>query len=206
MICIIVPVKKLERTKSRLADLLDIDERIKLSLYLLEDLLRVIDSAGIFETIVVGSDDEVRDIAKEFNARFVKDESKGVNEAVRLTEDYAEVFEASLVIPIDLILLEPIDLIMLDDITKDMRNGIILTPSNRLDGTNLLLRKPALVMDTYYDMDSYLLHINKALAKGLEVKILLNDRLVHDLDSIDDIEYVMRYENGKKSIRYLRSL
>lgn len=206
MICIIVPVKRLKDTKSRLSDLLNIDERMKLSLYLLEDLLTITSIIDGFETIVVGSDDEVKDIAKKFNAKFIEDESKGVNEAVKLADSYTKEFEASLVIPIDLVLLEPIDLIMLYDITKDMKDGIILSPSNRLDGTNLLLRKPSLIMDTYYDMDSYLLHLHKALDQGLDVRILLNNRITHDLDSIADIKHIMNIDANKKSINYLKTI
>ncbi|GIU71269.1 MAG: hypothetical protein KatS3mg003_1259 [Candidatus Nitrosocaldaceae archaeon] len=208
MICIIIPVKKLEYTKSRLSSILNKDQRIRLSLYMLEDLLNVIDIANrnIFKPIVIGSDQAVKEIADRFDAYFIEDANEGVNEAVRLADDVAKDYDASLVIPIDLILLEPIDLIMLYDIAEDIDKGVIITPSARLDGTNILLRKPSSIIDTYYDMDSYLLHMNKALEDGLDVRILLNTRITYDLDSIRDLKYAINTNINKKSILYLNML
>lgn len=206
MISIVIPVKRLIYTKSRLSSLLSKEERVNLSLYLLEDLLDLISTLDLFDVIVVGSDDEVKTVANRFNARFIRDESVGVNEAVKLAYDYLKESKASLVIPIDLVLLEPTDLIMLYETSKEIEQGIIIVPSDRLDGTNILLRKPSLVMDTYYDMDSYLLHIEKALDLGLEVRILLNDRIRYDLDSFADIKRIISINTNKKSIAYLKDL
>ncbi len=206
MISIIIPVKRLESTKSRLASILSKEQRIELSIYLLEDLLRIINTCNIFDVIIVGSDQTIERLASSFNVRFILDQGEGVNNAVRLADSHIDKFEASMIVPLDLPLLEPIDLIMIEDISKSIKKGIIITPSYRLDGTNILLRKPSLVMQTYYDMDSYLIHIQKAKEQGLEIKILLNDRLMHDLDSIEDIDYLINSRSNKKSISYLKGI
>ncbi|MEM2855693.1 MAG: 2-phospho-L-lactate guanylyltransferase [Candidatus Nitrosocaldaceae archaeon] len=205
MICIVIPVKRLVRTKSRLAGIFGIDIRKRLTLYMLEDMLSIINNKT-FQTIVVGYDDEVKDLSKRFDAIFIKDEDKGINEAISLTDDYCKRFDASIVIPVDLLLLTPIDLFVLRDIARYKRRGIVITPSSRLDGTNILLRKPPLVMKTYYDKDSYLIHINKALEDSLDVSILLNNRIMYDLDSIDDINYLVNHNINKKSVSYLKQL
>jgi 2-phospho-L-lactate guanylyltransferase len=206
MICIIIPVKRLEFAKSRLSEILSKEQRVELSIYLLEDLLSVIKACNIFDIIIIGYDQSIESMASSFNIIFIHERGEGVNNAIRLADKYMDRFEASIVIPIDLPLLEPIDLMIIKDISNSIKNGIIITPSYRLDGTNLLLRKPPLVMETYYDMDSYLLHIQKAREKGLEVKILLNERIMHDLDSIEDINYLLNTKSNKKSILYLKDI
>ena len=60
-------------------------------------------------------------------------------------------------------------------ITKDLEGiikfsgkfekGICIVPSRRYDGTNILLRKPNLIIDTFYDNDSFYNHIKKTLEK-----------------------------------------
>ena len=205
-VCIIIPVKRLRDSKSRLADVLPLEARVNLSLYLLEDLLDIIRAIDNLTPMVIGHDDDVKSIARRYKARFIKDDSKGVNDAIALADRYSKRFDASIVIPIDLPLMSKDDLKMLIDDAKDKKKYVIIIPSSRFDGTNILLRKPPSVMDTYYDMDSYLLHLNKALELGLEVSILLNHKLMHDLDSIDDIDYIIEHGSDKRSIRYLRSI
>lgn len=205
-ICAIIPVKRLDSSKSRLSSMLDKESRIKLSIYLLEDLLSVVDC--VFDSVVVGYDDEVKRISEMFSSKFIKDNGSGVNDAVRFANEYCKAYDATIVLPIDLILLTTIDLVIIKEVARRVKRGIVITPSRRLDGTNILLRKPPLVMDTYYDMDSYLIHIDKALEQGLEVNILLNNRLRYDLDDAKDLKYLLNIEFNikKKSVEYLKSL
>jgi 2-phospho-L-lactate guanylyltransferase (CobY/MobA/RfbA family) len=67
----IVPVKRLENGKSRLATFLSSTERIKLCELLLKDTLSTLKKTSrISEVIVVSSDVQAEKIAKRYDAKF----------------------------------------------------------------------------------------------------------------------------------------
>lgn len=203
----IVPVKTFASSKKRLADLLTVDQRINLSEAMLYDVLNsVTRCSSISKTIVVSKDEKILSIAREFGATIVKEEEElGVNAAVALTDDICRNSDASIVIPQDLPLIRPYDLDALCESAKE-KNCIIITPSHRYDGTNALLRKPPDVIKTHYDEDSYEIHLKKAKEKNVPAKIIMNRRLMIDLDEPSDIAHIMSEDSSTRTVAYLQEL
>ena len=56
-----------------------------------------------------------------------------------------------------------------------------------MDGTNLLLRKPNSIINTYYDNNSFYNHIKAATNSNNTIKIFTFERLMIDLDTMEDI-------------------
>ena len=203
----IVPVKTLANSKKRLGKLLTVDERIKLSEAMLYDVLNSLcASRSISKIIVVSKDENVLSIAKEFGTTIVREEQeRGVNAAVALTDSICKRSDASLVIPQDLPLIQPVDLDMLCSSAKE-KNCVIITPSHRYDGTNALLRKPPHIIRTHYDEDSYEIHLQKAKENNVRAKIILNRRLMIDLDEPSDITHIMAGDSSTRTVTYLRKI
>jgi 2-phospho-L-lactate guanylyltransferase len=192
-LCVIIPVKRLDKGKSRLARLLNAKERAMLSTAMLKDILHVISySHYISDVFVVTSDDTVKEIAYSYGALVLKDEDKGVNHAVSLTNEYVKDYHASVILPHDIPLISNLDIAMLYTSALYTKECVVITPSHRLDGTNALLRKNPLIIDTHYDEDSYMLHIKEAMDKGVRVKILLSKGLMYDIDEVDDLRLFMK--------------
>ena len=192
-LCAIIPVKRLDKGKSRLARVLNVKERAMLSAAMLKDILHVISySHYISDVFVVTSDDTVKEIAYSYGALVLKGEDKGVNHAVSLANEYVKDYHASVILPHDIPLISNLDIAMLYNSALYSKECIVITPSHRLDGTNALLRKSPLIIDTHYDEDSYTLHIKEAMSKGVRVKILLSKGLMYDIDEIDDLYYMLR--------------
>jgi 2-phospho-L-lactate guanylyltransferase len=200
-------VKTFANGKKRLASLLTVDERIKLSEAMLYDVLDAVSNCrSISKTIIVSKDERIWSIAKEFGTMIVEEaEEMGVNAAVALTDNICRDSDASIVIPQDLPLIQPSDL---DTFCKSAGNEdcIIITPSHRYDGTNALLRKPPNIMKTHYDEDSYEIHLKKARENNISAKIIMNKRLMLDLDEPGDIAQIMSENSETRTITYLKEI
>ena len=121
----------------------------------------------------------------------------GVNNAVELANEFIERngFDKSIVIPIDLPLLSTKDLEGIIKFSGKFEKGICIVPSQRYDGTNILLRKPNQIIDTFYDNNSFYNHIKKTFEKKKVVKIFNYEKLMSDLDTIEDVVTIINRYN-----------
>ena len=206
-ICAIVPAKTLASSKKRLAKLLTVDERIRLSEAMLYDVLHSIcNCKSISKVIVISKDERVLSMAKEFGTMVVREEEElGVNAAVALTDSICKDSDASIVVPQDLPLILPSDIDALCSSAKE-KSCVIIAPSHRYDGTNALLRKPPNVIKTHYDEDSYEIHVQKAKERKVPVKIVMNRRLMLDLDEPTDITHIMLGNSSTRTVSYLQQI
>jgi len=207
----IVPVKRFEHAKTRLSPMLDYDDRAQLSSLMLEDTLHILSSARLLsEVVIVSSDKRAEELALKHGAKFLREEEeKGVNSAIALADSYSikKAADATIVIPHDLPLLSKTDISEPYWMAETKSRCIIITPSLRYDGTNMLLRKPPCIIGTSYDSDSYNNHVNTAIKLGIPVKRLLSKTLMHDIDTPEDILDLIRHEaaSSARSIKFIKS-
>ena len=204
-----MPAKQFEKGKSRLASLLDIHDRVKLGELLLDSTLHTLENAtALYSTVVISTDVRAKRIAKMHGAIFV-DEGKhiGVNNAVNMANDYCTQAGAvaTVVVPQDLPLALSEDIDMVCNAAKDYDRCLIICPSARYDGSNVLLRRPPKLIDSHYDNNSFNMHINAAKKIGAKIKIILSRRIMRDLDTLEDAQYLAKEPRTCKSLVYLRS-
>ncbi len=207
----IVPVKRFENAKTRLSSVLDRDDRIRLSSLMLEDTLHILSTASsLTKVVIVSSDKRAEELATKHGADFVNEQKeKGVNSAVALANSYCirEAAEATIIIPYDLPLLDISDISKAQELARKESKCIVICPSHRYDGTNMLLRKPPSVITTFYDSDSYNTHIKSAATHGVSIKYLFSKSLMHDIDTPEDALRLIREGRGAtaQSIKFLKS-
>jgi 2-phospho-L-lactate guanylyltransferase len=205
----LVPVKKFESSKSRLGAVLSINERIKLSELLLINTISVLKkSSAISNIVVVSSDERAMEIARRTDAKFLKEaKDRGVNAAIAVADDYSSEnrAHATIVIPVDLPLLTATDVNMMCRKAKSPERCLVISPSIRYDGSNALLRKPSRLLKTHYDEDSFNAHIRTATQFGIPIKVVLSQRIMKDLDSIEDIKILMNQRVTNPPVAYLKS-
>ncbi|MGC1932171.1 MAG: 2-phospho-L-lactate guanylyltransferase [Candidatus Nitrosopolaris sp.] len=205
----LVPVKKFESSKSRLAAVLSVDERIKLSELLLINTISVLTkSSAISEIVIVSSDEVAMEIARRNDAKFLKEvKDHGVNAAIARADDYSSESgaDATIVIPQDLPLLSPADVNMICRKAESPERCLVICPSIRYDGSNALLRKPSRLLKTHYDEDSFKAHIRAATQVGIPVKVFLSKRIMMDLDTTEDIKILMKQRITNLPVAYLKS-
>lgn len=207
----IVPVKRFENAKTRLSSMLDTEDRIRLSSLMLEDTLQILSVApSLTQVIIVSADKRADEIATKHGAKFLPEEKeKGVNSAVALADGYCiekEAADATIVIPHDLPLLDTIVISKACELAEKESTCIVICPSVRYDGTNMLLRKPPSVIGTFYETDSYNMHVRTAIKLGIPVKPLLSKSLMYDIDTPEDALHLIKEENvAAKSLEFIKS-
>jgi 2-phospho-L-lactate/phosphoenolpyruvate guanylyltransferase len=186
----IVPVKRFENAKTRLSLMLSPEDRIFLSSVMLQETLRALASCRHLERIiVVSSDERAKELTASAGATYLHEEKdNGVNAAVELADRYSMSHHAdtTIVIPQDLPLLDAQEISMACDLAGGEDRCIVICPSQRYDGTNMLLRKPPEIIRTSFDRNSYENHIAAAKDSGVEVRLFLSKKLMLDIDTPDD--------------------
>lgn len=196
----LVPVKRFENSKSRLKFVLPEEARIRLTeLLLIDTISTIMKSSTVEATVIVSADDRARIISQRMGAKFVRqDLDIGVDQAVMAGDQYCNKNGAntSIVIPHDLPLLRPEHIDKICNSSEVCEKCVVICPSLRHDGSNILLRKPIGLIKTHYDNDSYVRHIEEALVVRAAIFVVLCDSTMIDIDTKRDIELLSRYESG----------
>jgi len=208
-ICAIIPVKSFDQAKSRLSVLLDREQRIELCRFLLQDTLNTLSLCReLTKIIVVSSDPLVKEITQNLGLECLfQSEDQGVNSAIKYADNFLSTNGnwVSITIPCDLPLILPKDIDGVCQVIPKEGACVIVSPSYKFDGTNLLARTPFnIISDTRYDNDSFQGHLEASIEAGANTKVLLSTRLMIDLDTPEDLRLVLSKDaSAKKSISYL---
>lgn len=206
----VVPVAPLSRVKTRLSPLLSQLERSKLVLCMLSDVVTALKAtSSIQETIVVTSDDKVAKYATslgvntlierhppELNAALVLATSKLLNEFPDC---------ASLIVPVDIPMLEPSSLMEVIRLADDASESIVIAAQSNNGGTNLLLRLPSDIINPSFGQDSFTIHRSKALSKGIRFEEYKSRNISLDIDTADDLKEFMGIGMQTNTWDYLKN-
>jgi 2-phospho-L-lactate guanylyltransferase len=207
----IVPVKSFENAKSRFGSLLSMHERIKLSGMLLERTICTLKKTPTIQRILlVSSDTRIKGIASKYGVTFlVESKEAGVNSAVRLADKFciSARADASLVLPTDLPLIVPEDIDIMCKTVLEKDSCVILCPSYKFDGSNVLFRKPCNIIRTSYDKNSYPNHVLAGIRSNANTRVLFLNRLMIDIDTVNDIKKMLSIGQSNDQItRYLKTI
>ena len=189
---VIIPVKSFQRSKTRLH--LSEEKTRELCRLLLEEVVKTVSESGLIdETIVVTNEEQVSDIIKKYDCKKIQDvDEKSVNDAVGLAEEYLleNKFTHSIVLPLDVPFFYSEDLERLLRFSSE--KSVIIVPSKHFDGTNALVRSPINSMMPRYDEGSHSFQIESAKNDDVKISIGLIYRLMLDIDSKEDLEFVLK--------------
>ena len=192
----IIPVKTFSKAKTRLN--LPQDCKEKICSLMLQEVLRTISNCkSINQIILVTKDEAVLKIGKQFNAVEIFDDESGVNNAVNLADEYLsdKNFDCSIIFPQDIPTMISSDIDALLGFIKST-NSVIIVPSRQFNGTNALVRCPAGLMQTRYDMGSYTHQIDAASTKTNNISIAFIRRMMLDIDDESDLAFMLK-QNSK---------
>ena len=191
MLWAIVPVKPLQRSKSKLLQVLTREEVASLGRQMLSHTLQTLAQIPQIEhTLVVSRDSQALAIAREHGARTVTE--RGTPElgdalvrASLVVQGYG--ISSVLVLPADLPLITSRDIEDLIGLLGDPPE-VILAPDRRESGTNAILSSPPGLLEYDFGPESFPRHLDRAKAAGVNVKICRLPSLELDLDVPDDLE------------------
>jgi 2-phospho-L-lactate/phosphoenolpyruvate guanylyltransferase len=186
----IVPVKELGETKSRLSSSLSPEGRAVLTLWMLEHVLATLrEIDGVKRVGVVSPSPRVLSLAEEFDATALRQESRGLNNALEEGRGWAVSRGASslLVLPADLPYLSAFDVRMLLNLLREDERAVVISPDESREGTNALLIRPPEAMPFAFGPGSYEAHLRAARQRGLDPAIYEDASLAFDLDTREDL-------------------
>lgn len=185
----ILPVKRLDKAHSRLAGLLNADQRKRLAeATFLDALGKVRQLKTVDETIVVTSDPTVERHARWLGHRIVKQSedsghsaaaSAGVRAAIEQGADRVAM------LPTDCPLLDPAEL---DDRIGRTPRAALIVPDRAGTGTNALVLSPPDAFPPAFGTDSCARHVSLARRAGISFALERLDSLALDLDTPEDME------------------
>jgi 2-phospho-L-lactate guanylyltransferase len=193
----IIPVKPLQESKSRLANVLTVGQRVNLMAAILERTLRTVSRApGIDRVLVISGDSTVLSMALKHRAMTLDERGAyGLNLAVTravqtATENKAT---AALILPADLPLVQTTDLELMlqpretqDNIKPQRRGFMRICPDVRGEGTNALYISLPTSFTFSYGQESCRKHMEEAARLGLVPTVIRVPGLEFDLDTEGD--------------------
>ena len=195
----IIPVRGLERAKTRLGEVLDAEERRALVEGLLRRTIRAaIMTPGIRAVAVVSPDPEALVVAADSGAVTLPQGGGGLNEGLADGRAWARELGATalVVIPADLpaigpaalerVLVAASDRLAASHPGVDRAALVVLVPDRAGEGTNLLLLSPPGVVPFHFGAGSRAAHADAAARAGAAY-LELSGPLLLDLDTPDDL-------------------
>ena len=201
----IIPVKTFSKAKTRL----DLEQTSKEEIcsLMLKEVLKTISDCNLISKIILVSKDEVSlKIGKQFNAIEIFDNESGVNDAINLADQYIsdKRFDCSVIFPQDIPIMTSFDIDKLLGFIKST-DSVIIVPSRQFNGTNALVRCPADLMKTKYDLGSYKFQIDAASTKTKNISIALIRRMMLDIDDKLDLEFMLKQKDKPDFCNQIKS-
>jgi 2-phospho-L-lactate guanylyltransferase len=192
----IIPMKPLNEGKTRLARQLTRDQRAELIVGMLRRVITAIRGASIGLFWVIGGDERVMRLTRNFDGLWMEELGRGLNDTV------AKAFERAfkegnsvLYLPGDLPFIKPSDVHSL--LRSSARgNNIALAPARRDGGTNGILVPHGIPFRPELGQRSFARHLAQAASNEVSVAICYSPGLGYDLDTVDDLESYEHMEPG----------
>ena len=201
----VLPVKSLQDAKQRLAGMLTARERLELFRAMLEDVLSVLAaSPGLAGILMVTGDADARALGERYGARVLAAEDRGHTAASSLGARTlaAEGMDGMVQVPADIPLVTPADIEALLD-AHGLAPAVTLNPSRDQRGSNAVACSPPDLLPLRFGDDSFLPHLQRARALGIEPQIVRRPGLALDIDTPDDLAAFCSAPSDTRAYAYL---
>lgn len=207
----IVPIKPLNRSKSRLSSVLDIKQRESLSRQMLQRTLDTLtEVVGIGGIMVVSRDAGALSLARGYGVQTLQETgAPELNASLTRATQVVGTFNASgvLVLASDIPLFQPDDIEAMVALAAETP-AVVIAADRRREGTNALLVKPPGVIPYRFGIGSLNKHSDEADAIGAALHIYESPTLGLDVDIPDDLDLYreMLVEREMREPAWLASL
>lgn len=187
----IVPIKPLNRSKSRLSPILNGQQRETLSRQMLEQTLGTLKQVqGISGILAISRDNKALTLARSFNVQTVQESgAPELNAALTRATQLVTSWNASsvLILASDIPLMTVADIDGILALAHHQNNLVVMATDRRDEGTNALLVRPPGLIPYRYGEDSFRKHTEEARRVGAEVKIFHSPTISLDVDVPEDL-------------------
>lgn len=197
---VILPVKRLQDAKLRLANIFHREQRARFSYLMCCDVLATLElSASVQGITIISSDPSLAGLAEEHRAGLILTESDG-----GYSSDAMEAISTLSRSGIDKIAILPSDVpqltcVELDILEKSHKEGITLCPALMDGGTNGLVFSPPLEIPLLFGPQSCSAYQRAATAQGVSVTTVHLPGLERDIDRPEDVLWLREQKSGGRS-------
>lgn len=187
----IIPVKPLNRAKSRLEDVLTSQQRADFAEAMLRHVLSVVSEVPqVTGTLVISRDPRALSIARDYRAKTVHESTPSdLNPALERATEVVRLWhgQAVLILPADLPFITHDDIATMAYLGMDEPTVVIATDQEQ-NGTNAMLVRPAGLINYHYGVGSFALHAKTAIEAGATLKYFDTETLTLDVDVPADLD------------------
>ncbi len=203
----IVPLKGLSASKKRLSTILNPQERKKLTIAMLEDVLIALQNSTVEKTVIISNDSTVRDLAAKFGASYLAEKTHSLNSAIEEATEWClqKGAEAVLVLPADIPLLSTKDVDKIIELGDCEEQIVVLSPSSD-GGTNALFQSPPNLIQASFGPRSFSKHLKEANSRRLNMRLYHSTGVATDIDSAEDLNKLLKTENQTNCRKILDQL
>ena len=192
----IVPMKPLQRAKTRLADALTPSERAAVSLGMLRRVVDAAQASSFSGVWVIGGDAVVKRAAERAGAKWRKDCGGNLNDSLALAMRQAfKCGKAALYLPADLPFVTACDVNALLDASRG-GSALAFAPAKRDGGTNAMLIPRGSPFRPALGKRSFCRHKAQAQRLGIAFAVCESDGFGIDLDTPADLAVCAAAEPG----------
>lgn len=201
----LVPVKPLNRGKSRLSSVLSEEDRALLNYKMLFNTLESLSGVPeVHRVMVVSRDPAILSLAREFGFQTLQedDDASDLNTALKRASVIAQMYGATalLVLPADLPLLKPLAIqAMLKQAGKTP--GMVIAPDRHMEGTNAIWFSPPDLIEFRFGQGSFARHLQQAKDMGVPCVVVEEQALELDLDLPDDLTMLEKIDPSYAILR-----
>ena len=203
----IIPLKKLAVSKKRLATVFTPQERAKLSLVMLEDVLNALRTSLVDNIFVAAEDPQVKKIAEDVGAFYLFANGASLNLAIEEASSYCvkEGAKSILVLPADIPLINTEEINRIIELGDDGNSAVVLSPSHDW-GTNALYQNPPELIPPCFGPESFINHIREAFRSDISVRVHISNQLATDIDSAEDLKKIFEVHNSTVTRQFLERI
>ncbi len=195
---VLIPVKPFREGKSRLAAVLNPEERERLNRWLLQHVLQTLRQVpGLLHILVISRDPGVLALARREGAQTLQESSATtLNATLRRAVTFlrGRGMQRALILPADLPHLTPEDVeALLDALNRRPAEDtplLVIAPDRHHMGTNALALDPVENHEFAFGPGSFYKHIAAARQAGRFVHVVERPGLAYDLDQPEDLSLV----------------
>lgn len=179
---IFIPIRSFSNSKSRLGHVLNSEQRKR---FMIKSAETVITACHGTPCIILSSDEEVSTFAHSLDIDVLAEFGNGLNINAQST------LELSRETGIEHITIAHADLPLACNIAQMyIKDKICIAPDRRHDGTNVLSLPTKFDFHFFYGPNSFSSHMKEAQNKNLPVRVIEDELLMLDVDTVDDVEFI----------------
>jgi len=208
----LIPIKSFKRPKSRLNDVLSLEERRQLVKKMLNHAIQTFKATKAFDhCLIVTEDPAVAEFAKKNKCKVLLQKKPGLSQGVTEAALFAHQKGAKslLIMHGDIPQVDESSILKIikahEKLINKNKMGITLSSDIVGEGSNCMICSPPNVIKFRYGIDSCSLHLEEADKLGVKMKLHKSSKLASDIDIYSDLDNFLQIKKFNSLEDYLIS-